>query len=142
MTPTCEEIRRISFDDSRWNSFIRIARSKLGRDVTLYSFIDNGGLDTYPMHVFSQKLTPELQKLFLIKWDNYMRSKGILPVYPLHDGVMGRTIIRKSFGKYPIYDATAPEFRTYETMVFLALKAKGKIRTRVIRGSSIMKVVI
>jgi len=121
MSPTSKEILKIKFDESRWRNFVKITKDKLG-NVRLYSFIDNGGLDTYPMHALSQKLSPKLQCLFFTEWDKYMRDKGIIPVYPLHDGVMGATIIRKSFGKYPIYDATAPEFNTYDCIKNLIKK--------------------
>jgi len=122
ISPTYREVLSMRFEDERWETFVNSAKERLGERVRLYSFIDNGGLDTYPMHAFSQKLSPEQQRKFLVIWNDYMRSLGVYPVFPLHDGPMGRTIVRKSWGKYPIYDATAPEFNTYPTIKMMCVK--------------------
>ena len=94
----------------------------MAKNAVPLSMLDNGGLDTYPMSVFSQRLSPKEQSEFLIRWDEYMRKIGIVPVYPVQDGLMGKNPKILSYGKYNKYDALAPEFRTFDTIQKLALK--------------------
>jgi len=53
---------------------------------------------------------------------NFSQKKGIIFIYPLHGGDMGRKdLIKKlSYGKFNWYDALASEFQTYEIIKKLA----------------------
>jgi hypothetical protein len=124
LTPSKEEVEKINFDKNKWEKAVQLAEKRFGNNILIMSFIDNGGLDSYPMHMFTQELSKEQQIESLEKWDNFTRSLGIIPVYPVQDGVMGKTVKRLSYGKYNKFDALAPEFRIYETIKELSIKVK------------------
>jgi len=113
---------KVKFNEDRWNNIVNGVKEKMGESTLILSFIDNGGLEKYPMTAFSQKLTTKEQRRFLKEWDSYMRKKGIIPVYPVQDGIMGPNPQKMAYGKYNKYDSLAPEFETYEIIKELTQK--------------------
>lgn len=113
-SPTAEEIIS-GLDDERWESI----KEKFNGTLII-AFIDwNGGGDS-PLGVFSQNLTPQQQRDFLVEADAFFAKKGIIFAYPVHGGTFPQSSKRLSFGKYGIYDSLAPEFQTYGTIKVLA----------------------
>jgi hypothetical protein len=103
-------------DERRWD----LLKDKVG-DVPMIAFIDWSGTADSPLGVFSQNLTPEQQDEFLVEADAFFARKDIIFAYPVHGGTFPQSSKRLSFGKYGIYDALAPEFRTYDTIKGLAV---------------------
>jgi len=125
LTPSAKEIREMKLNDKWWDEEIARLRNSFG-DIAILAFIDWGFRTTSPLGVFSQKLTPEKQREFLILADEFFQKKGVKFIYPIHGGYMGAppilTSYRYPFGKkdYFFYDALAPEFNTFETIKDLA----------------------
>ncbi|MCW3133430.1 MAG: hypothetical protein N2V78_03780, partial [Methanophagales archaeon] len=84
--------------------------------------IDYGGSGRTQLYVFSQELSKEEAREFLGKADEFFSKKGIIFIYPVHGGDMGRKeLVKKlSYGKFNWYDSLSPEFQTYETIKELA----------------------
>ena len=92
--------------------------------------IDYGGPGRTPLYVFSQELSKKEAKEFLRKADKFFSQKGIIFIYPLHGGDMGRKKMRikkLSYSKFNWYDSLAPEFETYEMIKKLAQSKKAKL---------------
>ncbi len=74
---------------------------------------------------FSQELSREEAREFLRKADEFFSEKGIIFIFPVHGGDMGRLgveVKKLSYGRFNWYDSIAPEFQTFETIKELALK--------------------
>ncbi|RLF88642.1 hypothetical protein DRN46_06770, partial [Thermococci archaeon] len=71
------------------------------------------------------ELSKDEAKEFLRKADEFFSRRGIIFIYPLHGGDMGRESVKKlSYGKFNWHDSLAPEFETYETIRELANRKK------------------
>jgi len=114
-------------DKERWDAIIE-TQKKVFKDIPLFVWWDTGYKNS-PTHIFSQKLTPEEQREFLKVEDEYLSSRGLIFFYPVHGPLMAPWDLGEekilSYGTYPIYDALAPEFQTYETIKYLSLKKTG-----------------
>ena len=119
MSPAPREVRSMELDEARWEERIRLVRERLG-DVPIIVMIDWAATSDTPLGVFSQELSPEQQREFLRRLDEFCRERGLLLAYPVHGGWMGKDAVRLSFGRFRFYDSLAPEFQTYETIVELA----------------------
>lgn len=122
-SPSSQEILSKTLDDAKWTEIKEKVQEKLG-NTPLFAFIDWCD-DGAPMSVFSQKLSKDEQREFLVYADDFFRGKGINFIYPVHGGFMGGSAEKLSFGEHTFYDALAPEFETYDTIVELANIAKG-----------------
>jgi len=111
-----------NFNEELWDKLVKEIRKEYG--IPIFARIDYGGPGRTPLYVFSQELTKEEAREFLRKADEFFSKKGIIFIYPLHGGDMGRAeIVKKlSYGKFNWYDALAPEFETYETIKELTKK--------------------
>jgi len=109
-----------NFNEELWDKLVNRVREKYG--IPIFARIDYGGPGRTQLYVFSQELSKEEAREFLIRADEFFSKKGIIFIYPLHGGDMGRPgLVKKlSYGKFNWYDALAPEFETYETMRDLA----------------------
>jgi len=109
-----------NFNEELWDELV--GKIKKGYGIPILARIDYGGPGRTPLYVFSQELSKEEQREFLRKADDFFSKKGIIFIYPLHGGDMGRKeLVKKlSYGKFNWYDALAPEFDTYETIKELA----------------------
>jgi len=124
-TPSPEEIKG-EFDGERWNKIDSGIKNKFG-NIPHFAFIDWGGRPNAPMDAFSQQLSKEQQKEWLKKADAFFQGKGIIFVYPVHGADFWGDAKVRAFGKFPKYDALAPEFGTFGTIKELAgKKAKGE----------------
>jgi hypothetical protein len=116
VTPSSEEVLHKEFDKEKWNTEVAEIREKLGEDILIFAFMDFGNANS-PLATFSQELTPKEQREFLGYADNFLQEKGIVFIYPVHGGSMGvKNVKILSFGEYNVYDSTAPEFETYDTI--------------------------
>ena len=129
------EVKNKKLFEERWNVFFGKVKKYLGNDILVLIFMDEAAVkwQDQPLGIFSQLLTKEEQKEYLRNVDGFFKRKReefslpIVFVYPLHGGWMGDNAEILSYGKYRIYDALAPEFQTYETIVELAQnKSEGK----------------
>jgi len=129
------EVKNKKLFKERWDVFFGKVKKYLGNDVLVLIFMDEAAVkwQDQPLGIFAQLLTKEEQKEYLRKVDGFFERKRdefslpIVFVYPLHGGWMGNNAEILSYGKYKIYDALAPEFQTYETIVELAKnKSEGK----------------
>ncbi|MEA3458008.1 MAG: hypothetical protein U9R21_04955, partial [Candidatus Thermoplasmatota archaeon] len=105
----------LTIDNERWNNIAKEIQAKMG-SIPVFIFIDWAHMDTAPMGVFSQKLTPEQQKNFLKIADDYFKEKKMKFIYPVYGGYMGDNSKILSFGISKNYDSLAPEFQTCETI--------------------------
>jgi len=116
-----KEVKSMNFNNNRWDNTINDVKTKLG-DIPIFAVLDwSSGTET-GLGVFSQTLTPQQQKDFLKTADDFLTMKGVIFLYPIHGGNMGKGAKVLSFGQFQIYDALAPEFQTYETIKELANK--------------------
>ena len=115
-----------NFDEETWDKLIKTIKEEYG--IPIFARIDYGGRGRTPLYVFSQELNKHEAREFLRKADEFFSRKGVIFIYPLHGGDMGRyDWVRKlSYGKFNWYDALAPEFETYETIKELAQSKKLK----------------
>ncbi|MDF2954691.1 MAG: hypothetical protein OD815_000307 [Candidatus Alkanophagales archaeon MCA70_species_2] len=116
ISPSPEEIAKKELDVEKWN---RISELK---DRPMFVFMDFG-METLPLYVFSQDLSREEQQELLRELDTLFREQGMIFVYPVH-GLIGKSAKKLAFGKYPVYDALAPEFQTYDAIKELATRKK------------------
>ena len=109
----------------KWNVSKTKSKELFG-NIPIFARIDYGNVGS-PLAVFSQELTKEQANQFLRIADEFLHQKGIIFIYTLHGGNMGK-IGQKgkilSYGKYDWYDSLAPEFDTYETIKELARNKK------------------
>ena len=127
VTPTLlsTEVYSMEIDEDYWDVRIKKIREKLG-DIPIFAHMDLGS-ETLPLTVFAQNLSTIEQRQFLEYADDFFRKKGLIFIYPVHGGWFGKNPKKLAFGKFNIYDALAPEFDTYGTIVELAKnKAQGK----------------
>lgn len=131
VSPSSDEIRdkftgKIgNFDEELWDRLVK--KIKKEYKIPVFAMIDYGGPGRTSLYVFSQELSKEEAKEFLRKTDEFFSKKGIIFIYPLHGGDMGRKemmIKKRAYGKFNWYDSLAPEFETYETIKELAKKKK------------------
>lgn len=108
VSPTIAEVLEMRFNETRWNEIIRLVRERLG-NVPIFAFIDWASTTKAPLGAFSQDLTPEQQREFLKRADSFLRSKGVIFIYPVHGGYMGVDATKLSFGRYGFYDSLAPQ---------------------------------
>jgi len=108
------------FNEELWDALVKKIKEEY--EIPIFARIDYGGPGRTQLYVFSQELTKEEAREFLRKADEFFSKKGIIFIYPVHGGDMGRKeIVKKlSYGKFNWYDALAPEFETYETIKQLA----------------------
>ena len=108
------------FNEELWDELVKKIKEEY--EIPIFARIDYGGPGRTQLYVFSQELTKEEAREFLRKADEFFSKKGIIFIYPVHGGDMGRKeIVKKlSYGKFNWYDALAPEFETYETIKQLA----------------------
>ncbi len=119
LTPSSQEIYSMKLDEGKIDADVRKIRKNFG-DIPIFAFIDWGNSNS-PLAFFSQKLSSEQQREFLVIADKAYQEKGIIFTYPLHGGGMGGNAKKLSFGEFRIYDSLSPEFDTYETIKELAL---------------------
>ncbi len=107
-----------------WKRVVRILEQEYS--LPTFARLDYGGIGRTPLSVFSQELTKSEAIQFLKKADDFFTDMGIIFIYPLHGGTMGRPgkVANLSYGRYNWYDALAPEFDTYETIKELAQAKK------------------
>lgn len=117
-----DEISQKKLDENKWNDRVNKIRERYG-NIPIFVFID-WGWDTAPLAKFSQELNKEEQRQMLRKMDEFFQTKGVIFVYPIHGGWMGKSATKLSFGKWRSYDSLAPEFETYETIKELAQSKK------------------
>ena len=109
-----------NFNEKLWDELVRKIKEDYG--IPIFARIDYGGPGRTQLYVFSQELSKEEAREFLRKADEFFSKKGIIFIYPVHGGDMGRReLVKKlSYGKFNWYDSLAPEFETYETIKDLA----------------------
>jgi len=120
-----KEVLFVEFNDKIWDKRISDIRSKLG-DIPIFALLDWASGTETGLGVFSQRLTSDQQRKFLRRADKFLQKRGIIFVYPVHGGYMGKNAEILSFGKFPIYDSLAPEFQTYKTIKELAQEKRGE----------------
>jgi len=124
VTLTTEEVRNLTLDEERWDGTVSKIKERLP-EAKILAIIDWAGTTKTPLGVFSQELSKEKQREFLKIADEFFSKKGIIFVYPVHGGFMGKDAKILSFGKSKTYDSLAPEFETYDTIRELAQNKKG-----------------
>ena len=132
VSPSSNEIKDKStgkianFNEELWDELVEKIRKEYG--IPIFARIDYGGPGRTQLYVFSQELSKEEAREFLKKADEFFSKKGIIFIYPVHGGDMGRKeLVKKlSYGKFNWYDSLAPEFQTYETIKELAKSKKAE----------------
>ena len=117
-----------NFNEELWKELVK--KFKKEYKIPIFAMIDYGGPGRTPLYVFSQELSKKEAKEFLRKADKFFSQKGIIFIYPLHGGDMGRKEMRikkLSYGRFNWYDFLAPEFETYEMIKKLAQSKKAKL---------------
>jgi len=130
VSPSSNEIKdkftgRIgNFNEELWDELVEKIKKEYG--IPIFARIDYGGLGRTPLYVFSQELSKKEQREFLRKADEFFSKKGIIFIYPVHGGDMGRRSLvkRLSYSRFNWYDSLAPEFETYEIIRELIQKSK------------------
>lgn len=120
VSPSCDEIKDKStgeignFNENLWDKLVRKIKKEYG--IPIFARIDYGGPGRTQLYAFSQDLTKEEAREFLRKADEFFSKRGVLFIYPLHGGDMGKKkLVKKlSYGRFNWYDALAPEFDTYK----------------------------
>lgn len=118
VSPSSQEIMQKNLDEEKWEDITIEIREKLG-DIPIFAFIDWAD-NNAPTAVFSQKLSKEEQREMLKEMDVFFQGKGVVLIYPIHGGALGKDAKIPSFGEYYKYDSLAPEFGTYDTIKELA----------------------
>lgn len=116
------EITSGKMNEDRWNAAINKIKEKFG-NTPIFARVDYGTAGS-PLGALGS-LSSEKASQFLKTADTFLQQKGIAFIYPIHGGNLGVTGQKggiRSYGKYDWYDAIAPEFRTYDTIVELANK--------------------
>ena len=125
-TPSISEVLSLQLDEQKWDLWISTVRDKMG-DIPIFVFVDWASTIKTPLGAFSQNLTQEQQCQFIEMADRFFSERGVVFLYPLHGGYMGRDAVKLSFGVSKVYDSLAPEFQTYNTILKLA-NEKGSVR--------------
>ncbi|HDM89343.1 MAG TPA: hypothetical protein ENG65_05060 [Candidatus Bathyarchaeota archaeon] len=126
VSPTVSEIREKRLDEDRWTSMISKIKEKYG-EIPVFALIEWSYpaapfARDIPLGVFSQQLNREEQRELIRRLDEFYKEKGIIFIYPVHGGFIGRDASKLAFSKYYKYDALAPEFQTYEQIKELVKK--------------------
>mgnify|MGYP000751773892 CR=1 FL=1 len=117
-TPLAEEIKNKKLNSKRWDEISkRVAHPSL-------VYLDYG-LPKLPIWYFSQEYTLEEQRRFLPVLDKFFTHRGLTFVPTLHCIIAETGIKRLAWGKFPLYDATAPEFYAYDVLEKIALEKVG-----------------
>ncbi len=124
VTPSRKEVMNQTFNEISWNWTISSVREKNG-DIPIIAFIDWSDTSNTPLGAFSQNLSKENQSSFLRVADAFFQKKGVIFAYPMHGGYLGSDAQVLSFGRYPFYDALAPESDTYGTIRDLSMAKAG-----------------
>ncbi len=108
------------FDEKLWDRLVKKIKRDYG--IPIFARIDYGGPGRTQLYVFSQEMSKDEAREFLRKADEFFSKMGIIFIYPIHGGDMGRgDLVKKlSYGRFNWYDSLAPEFETYETIKSLA----------------------
>jgi len=126
VSPTVSEIREKRLDEDRWTRMISKIKEKYG-EIPVFALIEWSYpaapfARDIPLGVFSQQLNREEQRELIRRLDEFYKEKGIIFIYPVHGGFIGRDASKLAFSKYYKYDALAPEFQTYEQIKELVKK--------------------
>ena len=126
VSPTVSEIREKRLDEDRWTRMISKIKEKYG-EIPVFALIEWSYpaapfARDIPLGVFSQQLNREEQRELIRRLDEFYKEKGIIFIYPVHGGFIGRDAVKLAFSKYYKYDALAPEFQTYEQIKELVKK--------------------
>lgn len=133
LSPLPDEIRDNStgiignFNEKIWQKAVGKINSQLG--IPIFARIDYGGGGRSPLGVFSQELTQDEAKSFLMIAEDFFKSLDVTFIYPVHGGDMGikERVKNFSYGKFNWYDSLVPEFDTYGMIKELAQeKSKGE----------------
>ena len=120
-SPSSREVLNVKVDYGRWDEIAKLIKEK-EPDSLLIIILDFGERDNLPLAIFSQRLSPDQQRKFLVELRNladYLRKRyglNVAVAYPVHGPGIGAGAERLAWGKYRIYDAKAPEFDTYEVI--------------------------
>ena len=126
VSPSVAEIREKRLDEDRWTRMISKIKEKYG-EIPIFALIEWSYpaapfARDIPLGVFSQQLNKEEQRELIRSLDEFFKEKGIIFIYPVHGGFIGRDAVKLAFSKYYKYDALAPEFQTYEQIKELVKK--------------------
>ena len=113
---------------ARWNAFVDKVKSFMGDTILIIPFMDEATVswEDQPLGIFSQYYDSETQRNMLMYMDSFFfeisqsDSVPITFMYPIHGGWMGNNATILAFDSFNVYDALAPEFNTYETIVELS----------------------
>jgi len=136
VSPSSEEVLSKKLNEAKWEKAFSMIREYMGEDIVILMRLDLG-FSNSPLHVFSQKLSPEEQKEFLRYLDSFLLKNDVLFSYPVFGLDMGPwekgerktlswknicwvTLTGESGCGFPFYDSLAPEFKTYDTIKKLA----------------------
>jgi len=157
VSPSSKEVLSKKLYEEEWKKVFLMLREYMGENIVILMRFDLGYKNS-PMHMFSQKLSPEEQKEFLRYIDTFLRKNNVLFSYPVFGLDMGpwekgeekvlswedicwETLTGQSGCGFPFYDSLAPEFQTYETIVELAEnRAQGKPLVSIERPSNYLYV--
>lgn len=124
LTPSASEIAQKKLNKKSWRNNLNTIKAKLG-NIPIFVFIDWSDNDT-TLSTFSQKMSKEEQRNFLVYLDDFSNNNEMVFIYPVHGGNMGSNSKIRSFGMNNdygrVYDSLAPEFDTYSTIKELANK--------------------
>ena len=112
----------------RWNTFVNKVKSFMGDTILIIPFMDEASVrwEDQPLGIFSQFYDRETQRKMLMYMDSFfieLSRRDSIPItfmYPIHGGWMGHNATTLAFGRFRVYDALAPEFNTYRTIVELS----------------------
>ncbi|HDM89093.1 MAG TPA: hypothetical protein ENG65_03790 [Candidatus Bathyarchaeota archaeon] len=125
-----------NYTKTRWEKTFSMIREYMGEYIVILMRL-NVGFPNSPLHVFSQKLSPEEQREFLRYLDGFLLKNNVLfsyPVFGLYIGPWDKgerktlsrenkcrvTLTGESHRGFHFYDSLAPEFKTYDTIKELA----------------------
>lgn len=108
------EVANVKVDYRLWEEVVNLIRSKT--NATILMVFDFGPSDNTPLAIFSQRLTPKQEAELLKQMREVSKKLGIVPVYPVHGGYLGKNAKKLAYGKYNFYDALAPQFNTYDVI--------------------------
>jgi len=121
-TPLANEIRDRRLDAKLWDEISR----KVVHPTLV--FLDYGFLKS-PIYYLSQEYTLEEQRRFIPTLDKFFTRRGFTFVLFFHGVIMELkfgALKRLAWGKFPLYDVTAPEFYAYDVLEKIALEKAGE----------------
>ena len=122
-SPERREVKEMILDEAKWDRELTAIKNKYG-NITVFTFLDTMATTNSQLGIFSQELSSEEQMKFLKIADDFFNGKGVIFIYPVHGGSMGRDATILSYGSSTLYESKAPEFQTYDTIKELALSKK------------------